>query len=53
MDEMQKIREWARDKGHKVGVRGPIAMPVIAQYYREQTAWDVFKAEAEAEASDA
>jgi len=31
-DEMNRIREWARQKGHKVSERGRIAQPILDAY---------------------
>ena len=39
--DMIKVREWAKETGHPVGVRGPIAMPVIVAYLNSQGADNV------------
>ena len=41
--DMVKIREWARENGHRVGVRGPINSKVLTAYLAAQSGWVTYK----------
>lgn len=41
--DMTKVREWARENGHTVGVRGPINAKTINAYLQAQAGWVTYR----------